>query len=722
MQCHSGSSKWERLVGLAALVLPTAAYAVLINQENRLSESLISGLLVLGGLFAYRLRTHALRNLFLSSLVVFAAGRYLIWRFSFTLATEGAFNVVATYALLGIELLYIASFMLFLYVFHHSWRKSDSPVVQEKTSVGPVSSKNNDVTVDIFITTYDESETLVRRTVAAACTIAYSAKKVFILDDGSRAWCRELAGEFGCTYIAREVAENAKNGNINNALTQSDGELLLILDADHIVSADILGEAVALFVDDQLIGLVQTGCAHLNSSAIEENLEIASLLPSEYEVIYSHHLRAADSRNSVSWIGSGAIIRREAIEKAGGMSDSMILDLDFTIRMNQLGYRSVYLPAPRTLVLHPESLDAYITQQRRWSRGFMKLMLFRNPMILPGLTFAQRLSHTSILVGRCTPLPRLILLLFPAAFLLIDLTPIFVPSITDGLCIQLAFCFLAFLTAMAYLENRWHLIYRDLYEVIRAPWILLEQLGVLLNPSGLRFRTTPKGLELDGRESNLLLVMPHIVLLIFLLIAAIVGTYRLFTDGPFLAISINWLLNLYQILILSCAVFSAIEKPRSWRTLMIETEIPVGIGFLSTDSNSCSGLDSGLHRCVVVRASDDGFEVEVPEPIPEIYKSAEIVFDCDSDQVDSLRLPVRVQKNFVSEAQGTVCFDLAEKLDTENYLRLIEKVYSRNPLWQKEIEVEKGSLFQAVCMLMSLPLQRLSATLGELRKDRQRVS
>ncbi len=48
--------------------------------------------------------------------------------------------------------------------------------------------------------------------------------------------CRKL----GARYLTRERNEHAKAGNINEAMRHTYGKLILILDADHVPTVDIL--------------------------------------------------------------------------------------------------------------------------------------------------------------------------------------------------------------------------------------------------------------------------------------------------------------------------------------------------------------------------------------------------------------------------------------------------------------------------------------------------
>jgi len=111
-------------------------------------------------------------------------------------------------------------------------------------------------TVDVFITTYNEPVELVMRTARAASLITYP-HKTWILDDGNRAELHEQADANGVAWIIRSPdwtgrPRHAKAGNLNNALLASDGEFLLILDADQIPAPNILDRTLGYFRDDQV--------------------------------------------------------------------------------------------------------------------------------------------------------------------------------------------------------------------------------------------------------------------------------------------------------------------------------------------------------------------------------------------------------------------------------------------------------------------------------------
>ncbi|MEM9979771.1 MAG: glycosyltransferase, partial [Cyanobacteria bacterium P01_D01_bin.2] len=120
--------------------------------------------------------------------------------------------------------------------------------------------------VDIYIPTYNEDVDIVRKTVIGALNIDYPTDKktVYVLDDGRaekyqkrRLALRTMCQDLGCEMLTRENNEHAKAGNINTALKRTDGQLVLILDCDHIPVRGFLQETLGFFFDKK-VALVQT--------------------------------------------------------------------------------------------------------------------------------------------------------------------------------------------------------------------------------------------------------------------------------------------------------------------------------------------------------------------------------------------------------------------------------------------------------------------------------
>ncbi|MDN7121805.1 glycosyltransferase [Nocardioides sp. ChNu-153] len=170
-----------------------------------------------------------------------------------------------------------------------------------------------DATVDVFITTYNEPIDLVRGTAVAAVAIRHP-HRTWILDDGNRPEMGRLAEELGIGWITRSgdwagMPRHAKAGNLNNALQATDGEFLLILDADQVPSPDILDRTLGYFTDPE-VGLVQTPQYFVN---VPEDDPLGSQAP----LFYGPIQQGKDGWNSAFFCGSNAVIRREALMQVG---------------------------------------------------------------------------------------------------------------------------------------------------------------------------------------------------------------------------------------------------------------------------------------------------------------------------------------------------------------------------------------------------------------------
>lgn len=168
-------------------------------------------------------------------------------------------------------------------------------------------------TVDVFITTYNEPLDLVMTTALAAQQIRHP-HTTWILDDGARPKLRDLAAGHGLGYLTRtedwaDRPRHAKAGNLNNALMMTQGEFLLILDADQIPQPDILDKTLGYF-NNRRVALVQT-------PQYFSNVPDDDPLGSQAPLFYGPIQQGKDGWNAAFFCGSNALLRREALMQLG---------------------------------------------------------------------------------------------------------------------------------------------------------------------------------------------------------------------------------------------------------------------------------------------------------------------------------------------------------------------------------------------------------------------
>ena len=168
-------------------------------------------------------------------------------------------------------------------------------------------------TVDVLITTYNEPIDMVMETAAAARAIRYP-HGTWILDDGDRRELETAAADAGIGYLTRSAhwtdkPRHAKAGNLNNALFETQGEYLLILDADQVPEPHILDRTLGYFRDPNM-ALVQT-------PQYFHNVPFSDPLGSQAPLFYGPIQQGKDGWNAAYFCGSNAVLRREALMQLG---------------------------------------------------------------------------------------------------------------------------------------------------------------------------------------------------------------------------------------------------------------------------------------------------------------------------------------------------------------------------------------------------------------------
>jgi cellulose synthase (UDP-forming) len=223
---------------------------------------------------------------------------YLTWRYAYSinwsvLPFAVALIVAETYS-------FIDSFLFGLTM----WR------LKERTAPPPALPG---ATVDVFVTCYNEPVELVCRTVRAAKAIAWP-HRTYLLDDGDSTAMKQMAVEEGVDYITRSSdwghrPRHAKAGNLSNALMQTDGEFVLILDADQVTKPLILERTLGYFRDER-VAFVQT-------PKVFYNVPKGDPFGNQAPLFYGPIQQGKDGWNAAFFCGSNAVLRREALLQLG---------------------------------------------------------------------------------------------------------------------------------------------------------------------------------------------------------------------------------------------------------------------------------------------------------------------------------------------------------------------------------------------------------------------
>jgi cellulose synthase (UDP-forming) len=260
--------------------------------------------------------------------------------------------------------------------------------------------------VDVYVCTYDEPLEVVAATLAGCRALTYP-HTTYLLDDGRRAEMAELAQTAGAEYLTRPDNSHAKAGNINAALNRTKGELVLMLDADHVPMPDALDAMVGYF-DDERVALVQSPHDFFNHDSVQHYV----VGRHEQSLFYRVVCPGKNRHGAAYWCGSAAVLRREALLEIDGVATETIAeDFHTTIRLLRHGWTSRYHDEVLVQGLAPHDLDGYLLQRDRWARGNLAVFtLPESPLRARELRPLQRLSYFASLAAYLAPPMRLLLL------------------------------------------------------------------------------------------------------------------------------------------------------------------------------------------------------------------------------------------------------------------------------------------------------------------------
>jgi cellulose synthase (UDP-forming) len=449
-------------------------------------------------------------------------------------------------------------------------------------------------TVDVFIPTYNEPPEIVQITATACTQLVYPTEKlnIFILDDGGTqqklndlepkkaAAARQraqklqtIAAQLGIHYITRARNIHAKAGNINSALTNADndenhanklirkngaplpgGELVLILDCDHVPTRDFLQNTVGFFIKDAKLAFVQTPHFFINPTPVEKNLGTHKQSPTENEMFYGGVHLGLDFWNSSFFCGSAAILRRKFLLEVGGLScDTITEDAATALKLHSKGLNSIYLNKPMTIGLSPESFDGFIIQRRRWAKGMTQILLLKNPLFQKGLSVAQRICYLNACLHWLFGLARMIFFLSPLMFIFFGMH-VYNASLFQVLVYAVPHLIASYFVSNFLYGKLRHPFFSELFETIQSIFLVPAVLSVFFRPRALKFRVTPKSVSFE-KDSLTRLATPFYLMLVLTILAYPAAVLRYFANASlFDTIIICLVWNTFNLFLMLCCL------------------------------------------------------------------------------------------------------------------------------------------------------------------------
>jgi cellulose synthase (UDP-forming) len=565
------------------------------------------------------------------ALIALAYGIYwLWWRWTETLNPDAMlFSIV----LVSAETWGWIGSALFLF---HTWRISD----REPTPAPRGRS------VDVFITTYDEPLEVLRRTAIGARAIQYP-HRTYVLDDGKRDEVMELARELGIGYIRRTGNANAKAGNLNFALSVTSGDFILQLDTDHVPLPNIIDRILGYF-NDPKVAFIQTPQDFYNTDSFTHVFnEEARTLWEENRIFYSLLQPGKDRVNASFFCGSCGMLRRSALEDIGGFSTQTIIeDMETSLKLHTRGWKSVYHAEPLAFGLSPGSAAAFHVQRLRWAEGSMQMLRKMNPLTLQGLTPGQRAAYFAANVYPIDGLQKAIFYTAPVIFLLTGMVPLIAD--TDALLWRLIPYLAITVTAFELLSRGtgW-LFIQERYNMAKFFTYILSLRAYFTNKK-LKFNVTPKGVTDVPAKTympQLVLMVASIVALVFAPFAYYYGWVNYQVESMQLAFWMSGVWVIWNVYFAAIVVRLCLQAKQQRSDHRFLDQFPISVRMLSSPDAAIpvmSAVSRDLNpqglafRSTVKIEAGNNVEVSMPLSTGTVRAEAKIVHVTEQDTIDGL--------------------------------------------------------------------------------------
>lgn len=194
----------------------------------------------------------------------------------------------------------------------------------------------NQFFVSVIIPNYNYGRFL-RQAIDSALAQTYQNIEIIVADDGSTDDSDQIIESYGTRIRSFKQANAGVSAVRNRAFAEARGELVALLDSDDIWLPDKLEKQVKLFADNE-IGLVHCGCQDFDETGnLEQHLNglagwvAVDLLRYQRPVILGG--------------GSAVVLRKTAIERAGGFDEKLRIgeDWEFYYRVARV-YKVGFVP------------------------------------------------------------------------------------------------------------------------------------------------------------------------------------------------------------------------------------------------------------------------------------------------------------------------------------------------------------------------------------------
>lgn len=632
-------------------------------------------------------KLNAFTELFLKLLGLTVVLRYMYWRTFFSLQYEGFLDYTGSLLLYGAEFFAVGIYLFGIFTSLAVLHRKPIDLADYEEHEYPY--------VSIFVPTYNEPDDMIETTLLAALAIDYPHNKyeVCLLDDGGtdqkcndsnpkkakdaqdrRKNLSAFCNRVGAKYITRAKNEHAKAGNLNNALNLTTGDLILILDTDHIPAQQFLRRTVGWFLKEPKMFLVQTPHSFYNADPIEKNLRMTGISIAENDMFYKYIQKGHDFWESSFFCGSAAVLRRKYLDELGGIAGETITeDAETAIKLHDKGYKSAYIDESMVRGLQAESFDALVLQRVRWTQGMVQIFILKNPFLSRQLKWYQKLSYTSASFFWFFAYSRVVFFIAPLCYLFFGMK-IYNANGSELLAYVVPHMVMAVSMAYFLYGKVRNPFFSELYETALSFFTLPAIISTIRNPRNPTFEVTPKGEELTKDFVSDLAII-FVVVLTFLVLGLFAAIWRIFYDSAnYDVIIMTSLWNIFNIALIIAALGITSEKRELRKAIRmpLNQDVQVSVGQKYFDG-------------IIEDISENGVRIyfEAKFSLEKIFKDSadDIIISLDDINGEKFEIKSTFLRSFKQGRANVFTFN-ESKEDMALRQKLVLLIYGNSTNWK----------------------------------------
>ena len=253
--------------------------------------------------------------------------------------------------------------------------------------------------VSILIATFNE-KFVIERSLEAVKQLVYPKDKiqVVVADDSNDqttsiidAKVQDLNRSGIRAIVSRRPSrEYFKCGALNKAMQRVDGEYVLLLDADSLVSPDVLSKGIETLESHPRTAFVSYRYGHYNRdyNMVTKLFALTQDIGDTISKMGAYQIDAP-----FSYQGGQTLVRTNDLREVGGWSNQRIADdTDVSIKMYLAGKRGIYLSNVKIMSEDPSTLEAWKKQVGRTSQGWWRCIAnyWRAIITAPGVSARKK--------------------------------------------------------------------------------------------------------------------------------------------------------------------------------------------------------------------------------------------------------------------------------------------------------------------------------------------